>query len=366
MLSAAAAEDLQLILEDNFDTFNFSLWQHQITLAGGGNFEFQYYTNNRSNSYVRDGKLYINPTLTADEIGENGIRFGTLNVWGSAPADYCTANFFYGCMRTGGAGGNVLNPAKSASLRTAESFYFRYGKVEVRAQLPKGDWLWPAIWLLPRFNSYGGWPTSGEIDIMESRGNAPGYVGGGRDQYGSTLHWGPDPQANGWPNTHQVHSSSVDLSDGFHTYGLIWNETYIGTYLDTEDQIVLDFPITRSFWESGGWGTSRFNPWEGRDNNAPFDTEFYLIINLAVGGVNHYFPDGDPSKPWNNTSPNAVNHFWDAKDEWFPTWTQPMVVDSVRVWSEVGMATNGAYGGDHISTPHFFIMCVITFVGYCF
>ena len=65
-----------------------------------------------------------------------------------------------------------------------------YGKVEVVAKLPEGDWLWPAIWMLPEDSVYGEWPRSGEIDIMEARGNAPGYSAGGRDIITSTLHWG--------------------------------------------------------------------------------------------------------------------------------------------------------------------------------
>lgn len=333
VLSAAFAQGDQLVLEDNFDTFDLSVWQHQLTLGGGGNWEFEYYTNNRSNSYVRDGVLYLQPTLLADEIGAAALTSGTLNIWGSTPADYCTGPAFYGCMRQGGAGGNILNPVKSASLRTAESFFFKYGRVEVRARLPKGDWLWPAIWLLPRWNNYGNWPASGEIDIMESRGNSPGYAPGGRDKFGSTLHWGPDWTTDSWSKAHKIYTSSDDLSDDFHVYGLVWNETYIGTYLDTEDQVVLSFPIKQSFWEQGGWGTTRDNPWQGQGKNAPFDSEMYLIINLAVGGTNSYFPDGY-GKPWNNGDPSAINAFWAAHTQWFPTWTQPMAIDYVKVWSQ--------------------------------
>ena len=90
---------MTLTLEDNFDDFNLSLWKHEITLAGGGNWEFQYYTNNRSNSYVRDGILYIKPTLMEDDIGidnlKNGFRF---DIWGGSPADLCTNPSFYGCL----------------------------------------------------------------------------------------------------------------------------------------------------------------------------------------------------------------------------------------------------------------------------
>ena len=356
LLSTTSAENLQLVLEENFDTFNLSLWQHQLTLGGGGNFEFQYYTNNRSNSYVEDGILYLKPTLTSDQIGEEGIRSGTLNIWGNTPADLCTGNAFYGCLRSGGAGGNVLNPAKSASIRTAESFYFMYGRVEVRAKLPKGDWLWPAIWLLPRWNNYGTWPASGEIDIMESRGNSPEYRFGGRNNFGSTLHWGPDFSTNSFLLSHQIHNSMDDLSDDFHVYGLIWNETYIGTYLDTEDQVILHFPINQSFWELGGWGSTRDNLWRGRGNNAPFDSEMYLIINVAVGGMNGYFPD-DVGKPWNNTSPNAVNEFWDDRSVWLPTWTQPMAVDYVKVWSQTGSAASS-------STHSIWNFCVVALIAF--
>jgi hypothetical protein len=112
------------------------------------------YSNTRDNSYVRGGILYIRPTLTNDRFGDNFVETGTLSLLGGSPADECTNPSFYGCERAGG-GGNVINPVMSARLRTVHSFTFRYGKVEVRAKLPAGDWLWPAIWMLPRYNSYG-------------------------------------------------------------------------------------------------------------------------------------------------------------------------------------------------------------------
>ena len=100
-----------------------------------------------------------------------------------------------------------------------------YGTIEVRAKMPKGDWIWPgkfqsikfqkmltqcnfyelAIWMLPTDYVYGGWPRSGEIDIVESRGNADFSCGGnplGRQLAGSTLHWGPDAGQNRFDLTH--------------------------------------------------------------------------------------------------------------------------------------------------------------------
>ena len=121
--------------------------------------------------------IYIKPTFLVDDIGEANLRGGyNFDLWGSSPSTLCTGPHFYGCFRTSGAGGNILNPIRSARIRTAESFNFRYGRVEVKAQLPRGDWLWPAIWLLPTTNQYSTWPASGEIVIMDSRGNAAGYI----------------------------------------------------------------------------------------------------------------------------------------------------------------------------------------------
>lgn len=204
-LATAASAAGSLIFEDTFDKLDFSKWEHELTMSGGGNWEFEWYVNNRSNSYVKNGVLYIKPTLTEDAIGENTLRTGTVDIWGGSPADMCTGNNFYGCFRSAPASGNVINPVRSARLRTAKSFAFKYGRVEVVAKLPKGDWLWPAIWMLPKYNEYGNWPSSGEIDIMESRGNGPSYGGeGGNDAFGSTLHWGPAWDQNRFPLTHKV------------------------------------------------------------------------------------------------------------------------------------------------------------------
>lgn len=326
--------ELDLVLDDEFDVFNLKLWKHEITLGGGGNWEFEYYSNNRTNSYVENGTLNIKPSLLADDIGEAAVTStGQLDIWGADPASLCTGNAFYGCARQAGAGGNDLNPVKSARIRTAESFTFKYGKVEVRAKLPRGDWLWPAIWMLPRYQDYGMWPASGEIDIMESRGNAPSYPPGGCDVFGSTLHWGPGYTEDRWTLTHKTMKPGVDLTADFHTYGLIWNESYIGTYFDKESNTVLSFPMSTPLWQLGGWDDNHWvNPWKNAGKNAPFDQEFYLIINLAVGGTGGYFPDGN-GKPYSDSDPHAINSFWGAHAQWYPTWTSPFQIDSVKVWS---------------------------------
>ena len=74
--------------------------------------------------------------------GEHFLSSGLLDIWGNTPASVCTSNTDYGCQRQG-TGTNYINPIQSARLRTVNSFNFRYGRVEVEAKMPKGDWLWP-------------------------------------------------------------------------------------------------------------------------------------------------------------------------------------------------------------------------------
>jgi beta-glucanase (GH16 family) len=174
---------------------------------------------------------------------------GTVNVWGMSPAEECTGNGFYGCERSAAASGNYINPIRSARLRTVNSFAFKYGRVEVRAKAPRGDWLWPAIWLLPKHNEFGQWPASGEIDIFESRGNDESYPAGGVNSFGSTLHWGCDYTTNKFEQTHKDYKHSSSLNDEFHIYGLYWDENRLYTYFDTPSNIVLDVDMkSKSFF----------------------------------------------------------------------------------------------------------------------
>lgn len=152
ILSLILAVNCKLVFEDNFDELDFTRWRHDITLSGGGNWEFELYENNRSTTYVQDGKLNIMPVLTEDKFGAAAVRAGgSIDLWGGSPADQCTGNNFYGCSRFSD-GNHYLNPVMSGKLTTVNSFTTKYGRVEVRAKLPKGDWLWPAIWMLPRYN----------------------------------------------------------------------------------------------------------------------------------------------------------------------------------------------------------------------
>jgi beta-glucanase (GH16 family) len=118
-------------------------------------------TNKDNNLFVRNGQLYIVPTLTSDEIGRDAIFDGY-----TYTLDGCTTNNRTACVARSNARVNaVVQPVQSARITTQSSASISFGKVEVRAKLPQGDWLWPAIWMLPVDSAYGPWPMSGEIDV---------------------------------------------------------------------------------------------------------------------------------------------------------------------------------------------------------
>ncbi|KAF9901319.1 hypothetical protein EC991_006275 [Linnemannia zychae] len=328
-----------LMFSDEFDKLDNSVWRHDITLTGGGNFEVQAYLNNRTNTFVRDGIFYIRPTLTEYRIGAAALQNGgVMDVWGSDPGTQCTGNYDYGCFRVAGAGGNMLNPVQSGLVRSVNSFKFRYGKVEVRAKMPKGKWIWPAIWMLPAHYQYGGWPASGEIDLVESRGNGPEYPGGGYDKIASTLHWGPSYEFNRFHLTHKEYAlpNGKTFADDFHIFTMDWTPQGIKTFVD--GNLLLNVPFNdESMFKKGNFPPWVENIW-ANSNAAPFDQEFYLIMNVAVAGTAGYFPDGVGGKPWSDKSPHAVNEFYAAKADWYPTWgpedglDRAMAVDYVRVY----------------------------------
>nr|ACN22491.1 endo-1,3-beta-D-glucanase [Littorina sitkana] len=287
-------------------------WNYEVSMYGGMNWEFQVYTNDKSNVYTNNGKLFLKPTKTVDDPrwDENFLHSGVMDVaqiWG-----YCTQSAQYGCHREGKNG--ILPPVMSGKVKSKP--VLKYGTVEVRARIPKGDWLWPAIWMLPRDSHYGGWPRSGEIDIMESRGNVRAS-GHGVNEVSSTLHWGTSAGDNHYGQTTHA-KQAADWSNSFHTWRLEWTHDHIATFVDNQ-QILRVTPPSGGFSELGH--TS--NIWAGNDKMAPFDKEFYAIFNVAVGGTNGFFPEnwdyGYP-KPWSNTSPHAAQDWWNGRSKWESSW----------------------------------------------
>ena len=146
----------------------------------------------------------------------------------------------------------------SARLVTKNKGDWRAGRFEIRARLPLGRGTWPAIWMLPTVWSLGngGWPDNGEIDIMEHVGHAPGVI-----------HASTHSQKNQWRNNTQ-RTATIQVPDAgaaFHTYALEWDAEEIRVYLDDKHYFT-------SRKAGGDWTT-----W-------PFTRDFYLVLNLAVGG----------------------------------------------------------------------------------
>ncbi|KAJ8025603.1 Beta-1,3-glucan-binding protein [Holothuria leucospilota] len=190
-------------------------------------------------------------------------------------------------------------------------------------------------------------PASSKLQRNEDLKN-PSETYVGIQQMGQTLHWGPYLPLNGSPKTHVTKNLPDDekFSDAYHQYGLEWTADSLIFYLDDEETMTVD-PGDQGFWEYGrfGYRLGIDNPWANSPNKlAPFDQEFYIIINVAVGGI-RYFADNLTNKPypkpWLNNSTHPIKDFYDAKDYWHPTWNAEvnngedaaLKVRSVRVWA---------------------------------
>lgn len=239
----------ELVWADEFDQPDDSVpdpqkWNYQQGGAGWGNGELQHYTNAKENAFIKDGLLLI-----------------------QANKEYMMGRDY-----------------TSARLTTQFKGDWTFGRVEIRAKLPNTQGIWPALWMLPTRARYGGGAVGGEIDIMEMVGSEPGRI------YG-TLHFG---------NPAEHSSGSYDLpngetfSDDFHIFAVEWEPTEIRWYIDN----ILFHSETE--WFTTGRKDAQYP--------APFDQEFYLLLNVAVGG---YWPG----------SPDETSVF-----------PQTMYVDYVRVY----------------------------------
>ncbi len=252
---SSSLDGYEMVWNDEFDgtEIDDSKWGYDLgdgcqispDLCGWGNNELEYYTDRRENSFIENGNLVI-----------KAIR---------------EVPFYLG-----------QHQYTSARMVTKNKGDWRYGRVDVRAKLPIGQGLWPAIWMLPTDNVYGGWPKSGEIDIMENIGSEPTRVFG-------TIHYGHDF----WRfNSQGIELEEGTFADDFHVFTLLWDEDCIQFQMDGMD---VGEPNTRS---------------TVLPTTFPFDQRFHLLLNVAVGG----------NLPGN---PNAATSF-----------PQTMKVDYVRVYQQ--------------------------------
>jgi len=236
--AAAGPRGWELVWRDEFegDALDYSRWGVEVNAFGGGNGELQLYTDREANVRVENGQLVLE------------ARRDQPNVQGT------------------------VREYSSGRVRTKHRGDWRYGRIEVRAQLPRGRGMWPAIWMLPTDETYGGWAASGEIDIMELVGHEPAKVLG-------TLHYG-----GVWPeNEHAGGTYELEqgaFSDDFHTFAIEWERDEIRWFVDDHQ-----------FHAATRW-RSAAAPFP-----APFDQRFHLLINLAVGGRLVGAPDDSTSFP---------------------------------------------------------------------
>ncbi len=266
--------DWDLVWSDEFitDEIDSSKWSYDIgnwmvdengdgIAPGWGNNELEYYTDSPENSYIEDGKLVIEAKKEETPVTD---EFGSY--------DYT-----------------------SAKLKTKDLFSKKYGKFEARMKLPAGKGYWPAFWMMPEDDVYGSWPASGEIDIMEAAGKDVSTIGG-------TIHYG-EVYPNNTYKSGEYHFPEGEDITGFHTYGIEWEPGEIRWYVDGELYQTLD-----------NWFSKGTNQASKYSFPAPFDQEFYMILNLAVGG-------------WYGGNPDATTEF-----------PGKMEVDYVRAYELTGRA----------------------------
>lgn len=204
---------------DEFDgtNVNTSDWTFETGATGWGNNELQNYTNG-NNAEVKNGVLI----LTAKKVNDN----------------------------------TTVGSYTSTRMITKAKKEFTYGKMEIRAKLPSGRGIWPAIWMLGGNISDVSWPACGEIDIME-------YVGYQPNTIHATVHTTAGSGGNGDGSSKTL----VTAEEEFHIYGLIWTEKEMVFYTDTPENV-----------------THTYSPANKTEDNWPFYKPQFFILNIAVGG----------------------------------------------------------------------------------
>ena len=256
--------DWRLVWNDEFDgtSIDTDKWSHEVNCEGGGNFEQQCYTDSDENSFVRDGMLNIVAKPSTD--------------------------------------GEQL-PYTSARMVTKNKGDWTYGRFEMRAKLPYGQGTWPAFWMLSTDEVYGNWPKSGEIDIMEAVNlkeiNTAGEVENstvGQLYYGT----GSADQDGQFTNsgTQYDNIDGTNPANDFHTYSVEWQEGEIRWYVDGylfQTQMMSEVRFNSKDQAVGlvhrGWFAEYYDIISGNLETqwdaAPFDQDFHILLNLAVGGA---------------------------------------------------------------------------------
>lgn len=253
----------ELVWQDEFngDKLDDSKWNVVVNCWGGGNNEQQCYVDKADNFEFENGALHI--------VARKEDYTGPAERQGSPNYETSTKTL----------------PYTSGRIRTNDKGDWKYGRIEARIRLPHGQGTWPAFWMLPTDEEYGGWAASGEIDIVEAVN-----LGAKTDKFGKlidepevrihgTLHHGLAWPGNVYSGADFALPGGFSPANGFHTYAVEWEEGEIRWYMDD-----IHFATqTSEDWFSGyknEAGEVVKNP-----GHAPFDKRYHIIINLAVGGA---------------------------------------------------------------------------------
>jgi beta-glucanase (GH16 family) len=206
----------------------------------------------------------VDPDIWQPEVGGHG--------WGNEELQYYTEGTENASLDGAGNLAIVVRRSDSqytsARLISKDRVAFTYGLVQARIQLPTGRGIWPAFWMLGQNIDEVGWPQCGEIDVMENVGQNPGVVHG-------TVH---GPGYSGSSGVTASHDAGGSLAGGFHVYSVNWERDTIRWFLDDE----LYSTVTPA--------DLRGKPWV-------FDHDFFLLVNVAVGGTLPGNPDPSVTFP---------------------------------------------------------------------
>ncbi|XP_048487619.1 beta-1,3-glucan-binding protein isoform X1 [Plutella xylostella] len=279
-------------------------WVVEEMFPEGPDFPFNVYRGEEMVT-IENGTLIIKPKLLDENIITGELDLSDVF---STTLTSCTGRLdTTECQRVAFAA-NILPPVASGKVSSRRRFNFKYGKVEVRAKLPVGDWLVPEINLEPRHNVYGdGNYASGIIRIAFVRGN-PGM---GRSLYGGPILSSKEPIRSKFL---KEKVGGEEWNKEFHNYSMIWKRDGITLAVDGVTYGVVP---AGSFLQLEG-EVSHARRWASGSAMAPLDQMFHLTLGIRAGGAGD-FPDSGP-KPYRDGDSKAALQYWAARDRWLPSW----------------------------------------------
>ncbi|XP_045450596.1 beta-1,3-glucan-binding protein 2-like [Melitaea cinxia] len=296
-----------LIFSEEFDEPLNLKWQIEHMFPQGPDYPFNAYSNDKVK--VGSGVLVISPSRTLP---------GYSKTWDMGYA--CTGEPGTNECKQRSVGPQILPPVVSGKVTTRKLFSFKYGRIDVRAKLPEGDWLIPEINLEPLYNEYGRQQYgSGLIRIAYVKGNQEFD----HELYGGPIVCDKEPCRSSFLKKSPKISSSWNKH--FHVFSLIWKPDGFELLVDDKLYGEVKPPFEMS-------NIPHTEVWERGTAITPFDELFYISLGVRVGGINDFADT--PEKPWLNRSPKAMFKFWKDSYFWKKTWTSPeLIVDYVRVYS---------------------------------